>query len=187
MAPRSLAWLAAFMVVASLGCQKQPPAEEKTAAEAGGEAATTETGMAPAETHTAMSDTAAGAAGTAGTASTEKAEMVTTASGLKYIDMVVGTGAAPKPGQTISVHYTGWLKDGTEFDSSVRRGQPFQFPIGKGQVIKGWDEGVATMKVGGKRKLVIPPALAYGEAGAGGGRIPPNAELTFDVELLGVQ
>jgi len=178
MASRSLAWLAAFMIVAALGCQKQEQAEEQMAGE---QSATTETGMAPDTAATAMSDTAAGAP------SMEKAEMVTTASGLKYIDMVVGTGAMPQAGQTVTVHYTGWLKDGTEFDSSVRRGQPFQFPIGRGAVIKGWDEGVGTMKVGGKRKLVIPPALAYGEAGTGGGRIPPNAELVFDVELLGVQ
>ncbi len=85
--------------------------------------------------------------------------MTTTASGLKYTDMVMGTGPSPQPGQVAVVHYTGWLKDGTKFDSSLDRGQPFQFPIGRGAVIQGWDEGVATMKVGGKRKLIIPPAL----------------------------
>ncbi len=111
---------------------------------------------------------------------------VTTASGLKYIDEVVGSGAAPRVGQTVVVHYTGWLTNGTKFDSSVDRNQPFTFPLGQGQVIKGWDEGVATMKIGGKRKLTIPPELGYGARGAGG-VIPPNATLVFEVQLLGVQ
>ena len=114
----------------------------------------------------------------------------TTASGLQFADTVVGTGASPTTGQTCVMHYTGWLyKDGvkgSKFDSSVDRGQPFEFPIGVGRVIKGWDEGVATMKVGGKRTLIIPAALGYGARGAGG-VIPPNATLIFDVELLGVK
>jgi len=110
----------------------------------------------------------------------------TTASGLKYEDKVVGTGASPQKGQRVSVHYTGKLVDGTKFDSSVDRGQPFVFVIGVGNVIAGWDEGVATMKVGGKRLLYIPAALGYGSRGAGG-VIPPNADLVFEVELLGVQ
>jgi FKBP-type peptidyl-prolyl cis-trans isomerase len=105
--------------------------------------------------------------------------------GLKYVDEVVGTGESPSPGKTVIVHYTGWLENGTKFDSSVDHGQPFEFTIGVGQVIKGWDEGVMTMKVGGKRKLIVPPDLGYGASGAG--PIPPNSTLIFEVELLGVR
>ena len=115
-----------------------------------------------------------------------QAQEVTTPTGLKYTDEVIGNGASPRNGQIVVVHYTGWLTDGTKFDSSVDRGQPFTFPLGQGQVIRGWDEGVASMKIGGKRKLVIPPALGYGARGAGG-VIPPNATLVFEVQLLGVQ
>jgi peptidylprolyl isomerase len=111
---------------------------------------------------------------------------VTTKSGLKYQDVKVGTGPSPKAGQTVTVHYTGTLTNGTKFDSSRDRGQPFEFTIGVAQVIKGWDEGVMSMKVGGRRNLLIPPDLGYGERGAGG-VIPPNATLKFDVELLGVK
>jgi peptidylprolyl isomerase len=115
---------------------------------------------------------------------------VTTPSGLKIIDTQVGTGDTPKTGQVCVMHYTGWLyKDGAKgakFDSSVDRGEPFEFNIGAGEVIGGWDEGVASMKVGGKRTLIIPPELGYGARGAGG-LIPPNATLMFDVELLGVK
>jgi len=115
---------------------------------------------------------------------------MTTSSGLQITDTKVGTGASPKPGQTAVVHYTGWLytngMKGKKFDSSVDRNEPFEFPVGRGRVIKGWDEGVASMKVGGKRTLIIPPALGYGASGAGG-VIPPNATLMFDVELLGVK
>lgn len=114
------------------------------------------------------------------------AKAMTTPSGLKYEDIVVGTGESPRSGQNVTVHYTGWLEDGTKFDSSVDRGEPFVFPIGANRVIKGWDEGVMTMKIGGKRKLVIPPDLGYGARGAGG-VIPPNATLVFEVELLGVK
>ncbi len=115
---------------------------------------------------------------------------MTTASGLQIKDTVVGTGASPKSGQTCVMHYTGWLYEngvkGKKFDSSLDRGQPFEFAIGQRQVIGGWDEGVATMKVGGKRTLIVPLALGYGARGAGG-VIPPNATLMFDVELLGVK
>jgi peptidylprolyl isomerase len=119
------------------------------------------------------------------------AETTTTASGVKITDTKVGTGEEAKPGQTVSVHYTGWLDGGEgvkgfKFDSSVDRGQPFDFKLGAGQVIKGWDDGVAGMKVGGKRTLNIPPELGYGGNGAGN-VIPPNATLIFDVELLGVK
>lgn len=113
--------------------------------------------------------------------------VATTASGLQYIDTVEGTGESPTSGQRVTVHYTGTLEDGKKFDSSLDRGEPFTFTIGVGQVIRGWDEGVITMKVGGKRKLIIPSHLGYGPRGAGGGAIPPNATLIFEVELLGVQ
>jgi peptidylprolyl isomerase len=115
---------------------------------------------------------------------------MTTASGLQIIDSTVGTGASPTSGQICVMHYTGWLYEngqkGKKFDSSVDRNEPFEFPIGQHRVIAGWDEGVATMKVGGKRTLIIPPALGYGARGAGSA-IPPNATLMFDVELLAVK
>jgi len=114
------------------------------------------------------------------------ANVVTTPSGLKYIELKEGTGATPQPGQKVVVHYTGTLEDGTKFDSSRDRNSPFDFNIGRGQVIKGWDEGLSTMKVGGRRKLIIPPELGYGARGAGG-VIPPNATLIFDVELLDIK
>lgn len=118
-------------------------------------------------------------------------KMTTTASGLKYQDQQVGTGTEAVAGKTVVVHYTGWLnaggdKKGSKFDSSVDRGDKFSFPLGAGRVIKGWDEGVAGMKVGGKRMLFIPSKLAYSERGAGGS-IPPNADLIFDVELFEVK
>src|SRR4051812_6641694 len=129
-----------------------------------------------APTHTAIAQTAG--------------KSMTTASGLQITDNKVGTGATPKPGQTCVMHYTGWLyvngAKGKKFDSSVDRGEPFEFPIGQKRVIAGWDEGVASMKVGGKRTLIIPPALGYGSRGAGDA-IPPNATLIFEVELLGVK
>lgn len=119
----------------------------------------------------------------------DPAKLKKTESGLQYLDRVEGKGAKPAEGQICEVHYTGWLwengKKGEKFDSSVDRGRTFKFPVGQKRVIKGWDEGVAMMKVGGKRVLVIPPALAYGENGAGG-VIPANATLLFEVELIGV-
>ncbi len=120
----------------------------------------------------------------------KETKVIKSPSGLQYEDVKVGTGIEPKSGQTCSVHYTGWLWEngtkGKKFDSSVDRGQPFPFSVGRGQVIRGWDEGVLTMKVGGKRNLIIPPGLGYGAQGAGG-VIPPNATLFFEVELLGVK
>jgi len=117
-------------------------------------------------------------------------QTMTTPSGLQITDTKIGTGASPRTGQTCVMHYTGWLYEngakGKKFDSSVDRGEPFEFPIGTRRVIGGWDEGVATMKVGGKRTLIIPPSLGYGARGAGG-VIPPNATLIFEVELLGVK
>ena len=142
---------------------------------------------APASTAPASAAPASAAPASAAPASGAPSKnLTTTPSGLQYEDLTVGTGATPQKGQIVEVHYTGWLLDGTKFDSSVDRGQPFTFPLGQGQVIPGWDEGVATMKVGGKRILVIPANLAYGDRGAGGA-IPPGATLKFEVELLGVK
>jgi peptidylprolyl isomerase len=134
--------------------------------------------------------TAMAGAVAAGVTTSAMGQSMTTASGLQITDTKVGAGASPKTGQTCVMHYTGWLYQngakGAKFDSSRDRGEPFEFSIGTGQVIKGWDEGVAGMKVGGKRTLVIPPHLGYGARGAGG-VIPPNATLLFEVELLGVK
>ncbi|MFQ5930963.1 MAG: FKBP-type peptidyl-prolyl cis-trans isomerase [Nitrospiraceae bacterium] len=113
----------------------------------------------------------------------ERGKLVKTDSGLQYMDLVFGTGRQAELGDTATVHYTGWLSDGTKFDSSLDRNRPFSFRVGAGQVIRGWDEGVGSMREGGKRKLIIPPHLGYGPRGAGAA-IPPNATLTFEVELL---
>ena len=131
----------------------------------------------PATTSTAPSTTSAGAPAN---------QMLTLGSGLQYQDLVVGKGPTPQRGQKVQVHYTGWLTNGQKFDSSVDRGQPFAFTLGQGEVIKGWDQGVASMHVGGKRKLVIPSSLGYGPGGMPP-VIPPNATLVFQVELLGIQ
>ncbi len=119
-------------------------------------------------------------------ATMSEAKTTTTPSGLKYEELAAGNGAEARGGQKAKVHYTGWLKNGEKFDSSLDRNEPFEFTLGAGQVIKGWDEGVAGMKVGGRRRLTIPSDLAYGSRGAGG-VIPPNAELTFEVELIDVR
>jgi len=150
-------------------------------------------GSVSSPTGEAQPDTMMGPPGPAGSSGYDKSpfkgngKVVTTASGLKYEEMKVGTGPSPKAGQTVTVHYTGTLTDGTTFDSSRDKGQPFSFTIGQGQVIKGWDEGVMSMKVGGRRKLIVPAALGYGADGTPGGPIPPNATLNFDVELLGTE
>ena len=141
----------------------------------------------PAAEKPAMSAPAAKGAASAPMATSNGApEVHKLASGLQYTDDVVGNGKMADPGLTAVVHYTGWLLDGTKFDSSKDRGQPFSFTLGAGQVIKGWDEGVKGMRIGGKRTLTIPPDMGYGAAGAGG-TIPPNATLKFEVELLDVR
>jgi FKBP-type peptidyl-prolyl cis-trans isomerase len=166
--------LAVVALIALAGCQDKNAASQAKAP-GGATAAGQSQGATPAEsTGATMSGTQAGAA----------AE-VTTPSGLKYQDLVLGDGALAEPGKRISVHYTGWLTDNTKFDSSVDRGQPFDFVLGQGQVIRGWDEGVKGMRVHGKRRLTIPSDLGYGPRGQG--PIPPNATLIFEVELLDVK
>jgi len=166
--PVSLLSFSAFLLLAGCGTPRkeaQPPASQQSARQ-GSQLAP------PAQTSTPTR--------------VDPGTVVTTASGLRYVDLVVGSGPSPAAGETVIVHYTGWLKDGRKFDSSRDRGAPFEFPLGRGRVIKGWDEGIATMKMGGKRQLIIPPQLGYGSAGHPG-VIPPNAELTFEVELLGMR
>ncbi len=164
------------------GCT-QPTMEKKPARPAASAAKT-----AAAADSTVPSPTSAGpqATGAEKQAAEKTGVERTEAGGLKITDLVLGTGAVAEPGMSVTVHYRGTLKDGTEFDSSRKHGEPFTFRLGAGQVIPGWDQGVKGMKVGGKRKLVVPPELAYGERGAGG-VIPPNATLTFEVELLDVK
>jgi peptidylprolyl isomerase len=141
------------------------------------------TSNAPSSVLIAQSDTGASDLMLEDNQTEDNQNVVTTESGLQYIDVVEGEGATPQAGQTVFVHYTGTLEDGTKFDSSLDRNRPFSFRLGAGQVIRGWDEGISTMKVGGQRKLIIPSNLGYGARGAGG-VIPPNATLIFDVELL---
>ena len=150
-------------------------AETKAPAGASGDVAT----VAPSDTKSEVSSMAESGAESG-------AEVVTTESGLQIKDLVVGTGEQARDGAIVSVHYTGWLVDGTKFDSSVDKGTPFEFPLGQGRVIKGWDEGVATMRVGGKRELTIPPDLAYGDRSAGA-IIKPGSTLFFEIELLEVK
>ena len=185
-------FLISFSLLSLVGCTN-PPAPSTTETSTTAVTVNSTAAPAPATETPATSGTPAAsetpaASGTPAPAKAEKplGPPVTTKSGLQYQVFKKGTGAVAKSGQMVSVHYTGWLKDGTKFDSSVDRGQPFEFGLGQGQVIAGWDEGVAGMKVGEKRKLTIPAKLGYGDTGAGG-VIPPGATLVFDVELLGVK
>ena len=174
---RKARWLALATLVAVVGCQENQSAGSAPAA---GTSSSNASGTTTTSTNTTS--------GTSATATTEApaaaSQEVTMPSGLKYTDLVVGTGPEATTGSMVSIQYTGRLTDGTQFDSSVGKA-PLTFRIGDGTMIRGWDEGVPGMKVGGKRKLTIPPALGYGARGAGG-VIPPNATLVFEVELLGV-
>jgi len=172
--------LAVVACVALAGCKES---DKTSSTQTSTTTTTTTTGTTGSASTTAPAATSAPATGAAG------GTAITRADGLKIEDLVVGTGATAEAGKTVSVNYTGWLIEKSKadhFDSSLDRGQPFDFPLGQGRVIKGWDEGVAGMKVGGKRMLTIPPSLGYGSQGAGG-VIPPNATLVFEVDLLDVR
>lgn len=172
-----------FLVVAQITGSRQEAIAASLATPPSFPAAVTTTVETASLLENSMLVASADTSDTSGNTAKENANVIETESGLKYVDVEVGTGATPQPGQTVVVHYTGTLEDGTKFDSSRDRNSPFSFKIGMGQVIQGWDEGLSTMRVGGKRQLIIPPELGYGARGAGG-VIPPNATLLFDVELL---
>jgi len=177
-----LAALAIAAAVLAAGCnQTSKQSSSSTTTSAGAMTTPPSTPAASAPATTPSTSTTASIPGAPGTGNVHKLP-----SGLQYDDLVVGSGKMAEAGMNVSVHYTGWLTDGTKFDSSVDRGQPFVFQLGSGQVIKGWDEGVKGMRIGGKRKLTIPPDMGYGDRGAGG-VIPPGATLVFDVELLDVK
>ena len=190
---RVVPWLAIALVVVIAGCKESGTQSSTSSAgesQPAAGAATTAGGSANASSGAAGSvstGTSAGAmsAGATSQATAPAGQEITTASGLKYQDLVIGTGAEATVGRTVRVHYTGWLTDGTKVDSSVDRGQPIEFPLGTPGIIRGWKEGLTGMKVGGKRKLTIPPHLGYGAEGRPP-VIPPNATLVFDVELVGV-
>jgi len=190
---RVVPWLTIALVVVIAGCKDSGT---KSSTSGAGESqpaagsATTPGGSASTSTGTSGSVSTGASAGSMSAGATSQAtapagQEITTASGLKYQDLVIGTGAEATVGHTVRVHYTGWLTDGTKFDSSLDRGQPIEFPLGTSGIIRGWNEGLTGMKVGGKRKLTIPPDLGYGAEGRPP-VIPPNATLVFDVELVGV-
>jgi peptidylprolyl isomerase len=165
----------------------QPAKDEQPAAAASTEQAASQASVTQAAPETpAATEIPAVPKAAAGPTPTTADQVKTTPSGLQYVDLVEGTGPSPAAGQTMVVHYTGWLTNGTKFDSSLDRGMPFQFALGQHAVIAGWDEGIAGMRVGGKRKLIVPPGLAYKDRGFPG-LIPPNSTLVFEVELLGVR
>ncbi len=174
---------AVLLAAATVGCQ-QTGTTGSTTTSTGATSSSTSSETTPGTTTTTT--TTEGAGTTTTTTTTAGGPEVSLPNGLKYVDEKVGDGSLAEKGMTASVHYTGWLTDGTKFDSSLDRGQPFPFQLGAGSVIRGWDEGVVGMRVGGKRKLMIPSALGYGERGYPP-VIPPNADLVFDVELLGVK
>ncbi|MBI3540151.1 MAG: FKBP-type peptidyl-prolyl cis-trans isomerase [Candidatus Eisenbacteria bacterium] len=183
-------WLAVTAIVLVLGCNQSKSGESNPTGGSSGSSATTASGASGAHGAVTSTETGMGAGATATAQTTTPsapAGEVTMPNGLKYQDLTVGTGAEAAAGKKVRVHYTGWLTNGTKFDSSVDRNSPFEFTLGAHEVISGWDQCVAGMKVGGKRKLTIPPELGYGAAGTPGGPIPPNATLLFDVELLDVK